>query len=317
MSSSSSATTTTQSPHPKRPRSVSLANETDILTFAIPKKGRLFDHCQDLLKGCGLKYSRNPRLDIAYVNGQNLKLKLVFLPAQDIARFVGEGNVDLGITGQDMIAESGAIVDELVKTEFGICQLVVQAPKISQITDIKQLAGKRIATSFPKLTEQYFKKELGPSNLPMPSIRTISGSVEAACALGLADAVVDLVETGTTMEEAGLEKVATVLHTQAVLVQNPTSEHKATIQKIKKRIEGYLNAKKFAMMYYNVQRTDLPLAEQITPGREAPTIAALEKPGWVSVGVMVRNAEVADVMDRLQELGAKDILVLSIENCRS
>jgi ATP phosphoribosyltransferase len=316
MSSSTPTTTTSSPPHPKRPRSASIANETDILTFAIPKKGRLYDHCQDLLKGCGLKYTRNPRLDIAFVNGQNLKLKLVFLPAHDIARFVGEGNVDLGITGQDMIAESGAIVDELLQTEFGVCQLAVQAPKVSGITDVKQLAGKRIATSFPNLTHQYFKQQLEPNNLPMPTIRTISGSVEAACGLGLADAVVDLVETGTTMEEAGLEKVAVVLRTQAVLVQNPHSEHKLVIERIKKRIQGYLHAKRFSMMYYNVQRTELERAVKITPGREAPTISSLEKTGWVSVGVMVPSADVADVMDRLQELGAKDILVLSIENCR-
>jgi len=230
----------------KRQRSTSIAEEEDLLIFAIPKKGRLYEQCVDLLKGCGLKYNRNPRLDIAYVT--SLKLKLVFLPAQDIARFVSEGNVDLGLTGQDMIAESDSVVEELVQTGFGICQLAVQAPKKDKIQDPKELCGKRLATSFPNLTTKYFKKISEANGLPMPTIRTISGSVEAACGLGLADAVVDLVETGATMEEAGLEKIDTVLHTQAVLIANRKSHHKALIEKIRKRIEGYLFAKQFSMM---------------------------------------------------------------------
>lgn len=181
---------------PKRPKSSAIAQQDrSLLTFAIPKKGRLHESCVDLLKGCGLKYNKNPRLDIAYVNEEPLKLKLVFLPAADIARFVSEGNVDLGMTGIDMIEESQSSVNELLQTGFGICQLALQAPKDSGVYSAKDLAGMRIATSFPYLTEKYFREQLGP-DLPMPTIRTISGSVEAACALGLADAVVDLVETG-------------------------------------------------------------------------------------------------------------------------
>jgi ATP phosphoribosyltransferase len=302
---------------PKRQRASSIAEEQGILIFAIPKKGRLFEQCADLLKGCGLRYTRNPRLDIAYVNGPTLKAKLVFLPAHDIARFVGEGNVDLGLTGQDMVAECGAVVDELLQTGFGICQLAVQAPKVDQITDVKALAGKRVATSFPHLTSQFFKEVCEKQSLPMPAIRTLSGSVEAACALGLADAVVDLVETGTTMEEAGLEKIAVVLKTQAVLIANKHSLHKNEIETIRKRMEGYLYAQQFCMMYYNITRANLAKAEKITPGRQAPTISPLDDPNWVSVGAMVPNKEVADVMDRLQELGAKDIICMNIDNCRA
>jgi len=269
----------------------------------------------DLLKGCHLNYKRNPRLDIAYVTGQ-IKLKLVFLPAHDIARFVGEGNVDLGLTGQDMVAESNSVVEELLETGFGVCQLAVQTPKVDNIQDPKELCGKRLATSFPHLTTQFFKKLCDEHKLTAPSIRTISGSVEAACALGLADAVVDLVETGATMEEAGLEKIAVVLHTQAVLIANPKSHHKALIETIRKRIEGYLLAKKFSMMYYNIARKDLPAAEKVTPGQKAPTISPLEDPNWVSVGAMVPNKEVSDIMDRLQDLGATDLFIISLENCR-
>lgn len=287
-----------------------------MLTFAIPKKGRLHEQCAEVLKGCGLRYNKNPRLDIAYVNSNSIKCKLVFLPAHDIARFVGEGNVDLGLTGQDMICESDSTVDELLKTGFGICQLCLLAPKVSKIQDPKDLCGKRLATSFPFLTEKFFKQQSEQHKLTMPSIRTISGSVEAACALGLADAVVDLVETGTTMEEAGLEKIAVVLQTQAVLIANPNSKHKQQIEVIRKRIEGYLLAKQFSMMYFNVKRTDLPAAEKVTPGRKAPTISPLEDPNWVSVGVMVPSKETSDIMDKLQTIGATDIFILSLENCR-
>ncbi|KAH9256253.1 ATP phosphoribosyltransferase [Batrachochytrium salamandrivorans] len=300
----------------KRARGSSIAEE-DLLTFAIPKKGRLYEQCVEVLKGCGLRYTRNPRLDIAYVNSNSMKLKLVFLPAHDIARFVGEGNVDLGMTGQDMICESNSTVDELLKTGFGICQLCLLAPKSAKIQDPKDLCGKRLATSFPFLTEKFFQELSATHSLPAPSIRTISGSVEAACALGLADAVVDLVETGTTMEEAGLEKIAVVLQTQAVLISNRNSKHKAQIEVIRKRIEGYLLAKQFSMMYFNVKRVDLAAAEKVSPGKKAPTISPLEDPDWVSVGVMVASKEVADIMDKLQLIGATDIFILSLENCRN
>ena len=306
------------SPEPgKRARASSIAEEDDLLTWAIPKKGRLHEQTVELLKGCGLRYTRNPRLDIAYVNTPTLKVKLVFLPAQDIARFVSEGNIDLGLTGQDMVAESASVVEEILQTGFGVCQLVVQVPKAQKITDLKTLAGKRIATSFPHLTTQFFKQICEENKLEMPKIRTISGSVEAACALGLADAVVDLVETGTTMEEAGLERLATVLKTEAVLIANPSSSRKAIIERIRKRVEGYIYAQKFAMMYYNVARVNLSKAEKVTPGKQAPTISPLEDPNWVSVGAMVPLKEVAEVMDRLQDIGARDIIVLNIDNCRA
>jgi ATP phosphoribosyltransferase len=253
----------------KRMTPTSIAEEDDLLTFAIPKKGRLYEQCVDLLKGCGLRYTRNPRLDIAYVTGP-LKLKLVFLPAADIPKFVGVGDVDLGLTGQDMVAETFGlfedssatgeldvkdsyngnhiVIKQLLKTEFGICELAVQAPKVKKLVGPEALSGKRLATSFPNLTSEFFSRICKEKGLPQPSIRTISGSVEAACGLGLADGVVDLVETGATMEEAGLEKIGVVLKTQAVLIANPKSHHHALIETIRKRIEGYLFAKKFSMM---------------------------------------------------------------------
>ena len=166
------------------------------LKFAIPKKGRLFDKVVEVLKGAGLDFHREPRLDVALCKG--LPVTLVFLPAADIAKYVGEGNVDIGITGLDVVKESMVEVERVMELGFGKCKLCVQAPVASKITNVEDLAGKRIVTSFPDLTKQYF----GPIDERKgvtTSVNFVSGSVEAACGLGLADAVVDLVETGTTM----------------------------------------------------------------------------------------------------------------------
>jgi ATP phosphoribosyltransferase len=165
--------------------------------FAIPKKGRLFDKVVEMLKGAGIEFRREPRLDVALCVG--LPITLVFLPAADIAKYVGEGNVDIGITGIDVVEESNVSVTHVLDLEFGKCKLCVQAPVKDNIKKVENLAGKRIVTSFPDLTKKYFK-QYDEQNGVTTSVKFVSGSVEAACSLGLADAVVDLVETGTTMK---------------------------------------------------------------------------------------------------------------------
>ena len=164
--------------------------------FAIPKKGRLFEKVNAMLKGAGINYRREARLDVALA--VDLPITLIFLPASDIAKYVGEGNVDIGITGIDIVRESGVEVERIMDLGFGKCKLCVQAPVAKNITDVSTLAGGRIVTSFPDMTKGFFgpiDKEKGTET----KVKFVSGSVEAACGLGLADAVVDLVETGTTM----------------------------------------------------------------------------------------------------------------------
>ena len=164
--------------------------------FAIPKKGRLYETVVQMLKGAGIEFRREARLDVALCKG--LPITLIFLPAKDIAKFVGDGDIDVGITGWDVVQESMVTVDRIMDLGFGKCKLCVQAPVVNNITDVEVLAGKRIATSFPECTKAFFEpldKKLGVET----NINFVSGSVEAACGLGLADAVVDLVETGTTM----------------------------------------------------------------------------------------------------------------------
>jgi ATP phosphoribosyltransferase len=165
--------------------------------FAIPKKGRLYDKVTEMLSGAGIQFRREPRLDVALC--VDLPITLVFLPAADIAKYVGEGNVDMGITGLDVVEESDVTVEHVMDLGFGKCKLCVQAPVDDNIQSVDVLAGKRIVTSFPHLTKKFFDP-LDAKMGTKTSINFVSGSVEAACGLDLADAVVDLVETGTTMK---------------------------------------------------------------------------------------------------------------------
>lgn len=252
------------------------------------------------------------RVDIAICT--SLPVTLVFLPASDIATYVGEGNLDIGITGQDIIAESETSVVELMKLGFGKCRLGVQTPVKDGITSPAALAGKRIVTSFPTVTREYFK-QFEADGVPT-KIKYVSGSVEAACSLGLADGIVDLVETGTTMHAAGLELISTILQTEAVLIANPQTKRQALVNKIHQRILGYLTATKYKMVTYNISKEKLDEATKITPGRKSPTINTLTN-GDFSVSSMVAENDISDIMDQLHELGATDIVVFNIENCRA
>lgn len=284
------------------------------LLFAVPKKGRLHEKILRLLDGAGLDYHRPNRVDIAMCG--SLPVTLVFLPASDIAKYVGEGNLDMGITGQDIIAESKTTVVELMKLGFGRCRLGVQAPVKDGIKSPAELAGKRIVTSFPVVTAEYFK-QFEENGGPETKIKYVSGSVEAACNLGLADGIVDLVETGTTMKAAGLELISTILQTEAVLIANPKSSKQKLIEKIHKRILGYITATKYKMVTYNIEKEKLEEAKRITPGRKSPTVNTLTGGEYVSISSMVAKSDVAEIMDQLVDIGATDIVVFDIENCRA
>ncbi|CAG8682069.1 29_t:CDS:2 [Gigaspora margarita] len=296
---------------------------SDRLLFGIPKKGRLHEHCLSLLSGADINFHRHNRLDIALV--QNLPIALVFLPAADIPKYVADGNVDLGITGQDMILESqvGDRIEQLLELGFGKCKLEVQVPVRSNIKNVEDLVGKRIVTSFVVLAGVYFeeldKKYLSDDQKKegkKTKIEYVSGSVEAACALGLADGIVDLVESGETMRAAGLQSIAVVCSSQAILFRNKNPSNPSLVSKLTSRIRGVVAAQKYVLLNYNIQRHSLSEATKITPGRQAPTISPLEKDGWVEVQSMVCKNNVAEIMDQLEEIGAKDILIFNINNCR-
>jgi ATP phosphoribosyltransferase len=281
--------------------------------FAIPKKGRLFEKVTELLDGAGIEYRREPRLDVALC--KDLPITLIFLPAADIAKYVGEGNVDIGITGIDVVEESNVEVERVMDLGFGKCRLCVQAPVANNITDPAQLAGGRIVTSFPYLTQKYFK-EFDEAKGVTTKVTEVSGSVEAACGLGLADAVVDLVETGTTMRAAGLDVVSDILETESVLISNLNSEHKDLVNLIKKRIEGFMIAKKYVMISYNVHNDLLPRVLEITPGKKSPNITSLVDSDYRAVTCLVLKKEMNKKMDELHDIGATDILTFALSNTR-
>jgi len=250
----------------------------------------------------------------------NMPITLVFLPAADIAQYVAEGNVSIGITGEDIVAEAGVDVKVEMPLNFGKCRLSLLVPVANKGCTPLDYAGCRVVTSFPNVASRFFAPLDAAASASGPKaatqIKFVSGSVEAACSLGLADAVVDLVETGTTMRAAGLTELTSIMSTQAVLISNPKTPHAALVAKIVQRIRGYLDSIKFVLITYNVSRANLPAALQITPGKKSPTITPLEEEGWVSVSAMVLKSKVSERIDELIEIGASDILVFNISNCR-
>ena len=297
------------------------------------------------MSGCDVQFRRETRLDIALV--KTLPIALIFLPAADIPTFVGEGRVDLGITGRDQVAEhdvqlapgelSG--VEEILDLGFGRCKLQVQTPVKGDLNESKQLIGRNVVTSFTGLTESFFAKLEGASDGKKPQntkIKYVGGSVEAACALGVADGIVDLVgmfiliqfsvmgdnvlthvlESGETMKAAGLKAIDTILESTAVLVKSRNTKN-SLVDLIASRIRGVITAQRFVLCQYNIPRSQLSTATSITPGKRAPTITALEEDGWVAVSSMVEKKDVANVMDELIKVGGTDILVLNIANSRT
>ena len=309
---------------------------SDRLLFAVPKKGRLQQATLDLLSGSDIQFRRETRLDIALV--KNLPIALIFLPAADIPTFVGEGRVDLGITGVDQVAEHDAHlplgeksgVEQVMDLGFGKCKLQVQVPEKGAIQDVKDLVGKDIVTSFTGLAEDYFarlegmgsrKESINGTASPIPKLKTkikfIGGSVEAACALGVADGIVDLVESGETMRAAGLKAIDTVVDSTAVLIKSRKPSNEKLVNLIAARIQGVITAQRYILCQYNIPRAKLPEASKITPGKRAPTVTSLEEPDWVAVSSMVERNRIAPVMDELTAVGATDILVLTIANSRA
>eukprot|EP00802_Teleaulax_amphioxeia_P017466 Tamp_17623.p1 GENE.Tamp_17623~~Tamp_17623.p1 ORF type:complete len:322 (-),score=80.87 Tamp_17623:413-1345(-) len=287
------------------------------LLIGVPKKGRLHEQCIKLLvDGAGLDYKRPDRVDIAHC--KDVPVTLVFLPAHDIATYVSEGNVDMGITGQDVMAETEPEclnLETIMALGFGKCKLAVQGPALENMRDARELAGKRIVTSFPVIAEKFFR-QYETEATGKTKIKFVSGSVEAACQLGLADGIVDLVETGTTMRAAGLEIVEKIMDTQAVLIKNKKALHPELIDTITRRIQGHFTATQYQMIQYNVKRAALQEAIKITPGKRSPTITGLDDTEWVAVSALVLRKDVQVIADKLEAIGADSILIFSIQNTR-
>lgn len=282
---------------------------TDSLRIGVPSKGRLAELAAELFKEAGLSFRRQERSLFARV--KELPIDITFLRTEDIPVLCAEGAIDMGVTGGDLICESGVELTPRLDLGVGQCKLSICIPEDSPITSPAQLNGKRIATSFPHVTETYLKQHGATAHLV-----NLSGSVEVMIALGVADAIVDLVETGSTLAANRLKILTDIGQYQTVLVQNDQKRHLETADRVVRRLEGVVIARAYSLLEYNVPREKLADAEKITPGFSSPTVNALEDPKWCAVRAMVKRSEVIPMMERLEALGASAILETQIKNCR-
>lgn len=279
------------------------------LRIGIPSKGRLAEVAENLLSDAGLSFRRQSRSLFARV--RELPIDVTFLRTDDIPVLCAEGAIDMGITGSDLIEEAQVELTHRLSLGAGKCRLSVCVPEDAPYTSAKDLDGKRIATSFPGVTENYLKRHDASAHLVQ-----LTGSVEVMIALGVADAIVDLVETGSTLAANRLRILDDIGQYETVLVQNPMVQDSALCDRIVRRIEGVVIARAYSLLEYNIPRDQLAAAEAITPGFNSPTINPLEDASMCAVRAMVGKKNVIEVMEKLEELGASAILETRIANCR-
>jgi len=282
---------------------------TNHLRIGIPSKGRLSELATELLLQAGLNFRRQDRSLFARVS--SMPVEITFLRTDDIPTLCAEGAIDLGITGSDLVQEANAEVQVRMKLGVGRCKLAICVPTHSDIERPSQLAGKRVATSFPNTTERFLIQHGAPVHLVK-----LNGSVEVMISLGVADAIVDLVETGSTLAANQLRILTEIGHYETVLVQSPACRDLVTADRIVRRLEGVVIARDYSLLEYNVPRVKLAAAEAVTPGFTSPTVTSLEDSGWCAVRAMVKSSDVISIMEKLEALGALAILEMSISNCR-
>jgi ATP phosphoribosyltransferase len=279
------------------------------LRIGVPSKGRLSDLAGEILKQAGLSFRRQDRSLFARVG--EMPIDITFLRTDDIPVLCAEGAIDMGISGSDLIKEAGADVIERLDLGVGKCKLALCVPEDSPITSPSQLDGKRIATSFPNITKGYLREHNADVHLV-----ELGGSVEIMITLGVADAIVDLVETGSTLAANRLRILDEIGRYETLLIQNKACRQKELADRVVRRLEGVVIARSYSLLEYNIPRAKLPEAEQITPGFNSPTVNPLEDPAWCAIRVMVRSGEVIRVMEQLEALGASAVLETQIKNCR-
>ena len=279
-----------------------------MLRVAVPNKGSLSEIAAEMLGEAGYSGRRDSR-KLVHTDSRN-EIEFFYLRPRDIATYVGSGALDVGITGRDLLLDSGSEAREIAHLDFGDSTFRFAAPKGSGITDIAQLAGMRVATSYPKLVDD-FLRERGVEAVTVK----LDGAVESAVQLGVADAVADVVSTGATLQAAGLVIFGPViLESTAVLIGGPSSHD--GIDRLLRRLRGVLVARKFVLVDYDLEESKLEAAVSIAGGIESPTVSPLREDGWVAVRVMVLAEEANEVMDKLADLGARAILVTAIHAAR-
>jgi len=279
-----------------------------LLKIAIQKSGRLNEGSLKLLKDCGISVENGGDKLKARANG--FDLEVIFLRNSDIPHYVEDGVVHLGIVGENVLVESESKVRILEKLGFSRCRLALAVPKEVDYNDINWLNGKQIATSYPKATEAF----LIENNLTA-SLHLISGSVEISPALGLADAVCDLVSSGNTLFSNGLKEVAVLMRSEAVLIQGEINDLqvKQLVQQLQFRIQSVLNARNFKYVLLNCPVSKIDKMNAILPGMKSPSIIPLVDKNWVSLHSVIQENDFWNVIDALKAEGAEGILIVPIE----
>lgn len=260
------------------------------------------------MKDCGIVVENGGDKLKAVASG--FSLEVIFLRSSDIPEYVADGVVHLGIVGENALIEENAGVEVVQKLGFSRCRLSVAVPKDVAFEGLNWLDGKRIATSYPRATSAFLQKNNLKANLHL-----ISGSVEIAPALGLADAVCDLVSSGNTLFSNGLKEVQTLLYSEAVLIKNKNLDADALFlaDQLLFRITSVLNARKFKYILLNCKEADLPQMKSLIPGMKSPSIIPLATTGWVSLHSVIQEDDFWGVIDQLKQAGAEGILVVPIE----
>jgi ATP phosphoribosyltransferase len=277
------------------------------IRLAVPNKGRLQQPTANMLKQGGLAYEKTERALAVPV--RNMDLEILFVRTDDVSEFVADGVADLGITGIDLLAESGTDLDVIQKLGYGHCRLTAAVPKVSEITTIGGLANARIATSHPVTTQRFFDDK----QIPITTV-PLSGSVEVAPKLDIADAIVDLVSSGSTMLINGLRPIEDILESEAVLVGRPgTTDQNGTIAQIILTIRSVIAARRKRYVMMNAPAEAVATIEELIPGFEAPTVIPLAHDHMVAVHSVVDSARLGSVLPELKAAGASGILVLPID----
>jgi len=276
------------------------------LKIAIQKSGRLNEKSVELLKNCGLNFENYKSSLISPVS--NFPLEILFLRDDDIPEYVQDGIADLGIVGENVIQETEVNVSYLQKLGFGKCSLKIAVPNNTGISDIADLNGKSIATTYPVILKKHLQ-DLGIT----ADIRTISGSVEISPGLGLSDAICDLVSTGGTLKSNGLVPFSDVMSSEAVLIGRPGSENEDLIQELIQRVQSVLRAKETKYVVLNVERNNLEQVLALLPGVKSPSVVPLAESDWVAVHTVIPERDFWSRISQLKQAGAQGIVVMPIE----
>lgn len=280
-----------------------------LLKVAVPNKGALAESAAEMLIAAGYR-QRTDSKDLTLIDVDH-NVEFYYLRPRDIAVYVGEGHLDLGITGRDMLLDSGANALEVLSLGFGGSRFRFAAPA-GQVNTVEGLSGKRIATSYPGLLQIWLDEQGIDATLVK-----LDGAVESAIRLGVADVVADVVDTGTTLRRAGLEMFGdSICESEAILIRRGDAPEPAGLKSLQTRLESVLVAHNFLMMDYNVEAHNLEATAALAPGANGPTVSQLAKEGWLAVRVLVPKKGAHLLMDELFEAGARGILLTELRSCR-